>query len=91
MKKLEVMSGPEDGIVKEVRVGTTVLLGPIEGAVMRLEYDPKLQRAVMLELKDDGVYIENKRVASYEELFQVGQVWMRVLLAAEKEEDNATD
>jgi len=77
---LEVLNGPEDGL--QINLGNPrLLLGPVEGTALRLNYDPSVPaEGVEIQLGAEGVIVagEEERV-SYGEVFEVGQVKLRIL------------
>jgi len=76
---LEVLNGPEDGLQINVS-GPRLLLGPVEGATLRLDYDPSMPpEGVEIQLGAEGVVVAGKGMVNYGEVFEVGQVRLRIL------------
>lgn len=76
---LELLSGPGDGEVLPLNE-KEIVLGPVSGALLRLEYDPQVPReGVRIRLLENGVEVGSRTVL-YGEPFQVGQTWMRILV-----------
>jgi len=76
---LEVLNGPEDGL--QINLSTSrLLLGPVEGATLRLDYDPLVPPGgVEIQLGAEGVKVAGKAKVNYGEVFEVGQVRLRIL------------
>jgi hypothetical protein len=81
---VEVLSGPRDGLSKawpegpeEVKLGNDP-----ESSFLVVDYDPKFPSGgVRLRLEEGGVRIEaegDSTLKGYGELFQLGQIWLRV-------------
>lgn len=76
---LEVLNGPEDGL--RIKLGNSrFLLGPVEGAALRLDYDPSVPvEGVEIHLGWKGVIVGEEVRVEYGEVFEVGQVKLRIL------------
>lgn len=75
---LEVLSGPEDGVVLPIP-NQCFVLGPCTDALLKLEYDSSVpENGVRIYLEENGLYIDGVGFVSFGTPFQVGQVWVRV-------------
>jgi len=76
---LEVLNGPEDGLQINLS-NPRFLLGPVEGAALRLDYDPLVPpEGVEIQLGEEGVKVAGEAKVNYGETFEVGQVKLRIL------------
>lgn len=80
---LELLSGPEDGRLCPIH-NKVVTIGPVPNALVSLDYDPRMPRdGVEVKLEEEAVRVGSESHA-YGKLFQIGQVWMRVLASPQE-------
>lgn len=76
--ELEVLNGPDDGLVIPVP-DEVLVLGPAPEALLSFPYDPTAPtESVRLLLTSDGVVSDGRLLARYGDVFQVGQVLLRL-------------
>lgn len=80
---LEVLSGPEDGYTVPI-ANERFVLGPRADALLKLEYDNHVpEEGFEICIREEKLVVAGLGEIPFNQPFQVGRVWLRVLKARE--------